>query len=170
MYFSADASKRNIGGTTQVATYTYKSGDYFPIGALQTPPTLATAGEIIKGDMWRFTYDYDMYKEIGIDVTQRAYEMLFKGTTSEENYAKSFWLASSGAQAYTDRNYWGVGMVRNGNATSGSNALFYIDGYWRASGLAVRPVVVLKSAITVDQIRVIEDKEEEAWSTSGGNE
>ena len=41
-------------------------------------------------------------------------------------------------------------------------------GYWFAHGCAVRPVVSLKSNITVDDIKVVTGKTEETWSRTGG--
>ena len=59
--------------------------------------------------------------------------------------------------------------MHGGCADLGSR-LFSSDGKWYAVGFAVRPVVVLKSNIKVDQIHKIEDPVEEQWSTKGGND
>lgn len=45
---------------------------------------------------------------------------------------------------------------------------FGSNGGWYAYGCAVRPVVSLKSNITVDDIKVVTGKTEETWSRTGG--
>ena len=95
--------------------------------------------------------------------------MLIAGTTDEDNNAKAYWLASPGVYAPSGNAAFGPGVVRGGGAASGT-ALFYSGGLWDARGCAVRPVVVLKSNIKVDQIHKIEDPVEEQWSTEGGND
>ena len=163
---NADSSHTNIGQTTPYASYTYETGDY----TLTNPPQSATAGTKVNGDAYMFGYDYDGYQSLGIDIDRRTYDMLFAGTTEDANYAKSYWLASPGVRADSGRATFGPGAVSYGYATSGFNDLFLSNGYWHAGGCAVRPVVVLKSNVTVDQIQVIDDQTEETWSTSGGGQ
>ena len=88
--------------------------------------------------------------------------MLFSGTTSDANYAKSYWLASSGVRAYSSNADFGPGRVDDGFVYSG-DYLFNSDGNWFADGLAVRPVVYLNSEITVEDLHVI-DGQEDNWS------
>lgn len=164
--FNKDASHTNIGQTTPYRSYTYTAEDYTPEGAATL--THATAGTKVNGDAYMIRYDYDGYQELGLDIDRRTYDMLFKDTTEEEGYSKSYWLASPGVVAYSGNAYFGPGAVRGGIAFSG-NGLFISDGNWRAFGCAVRPVVVLKSNVTVDQVKVVSDKTEATWSTSGGN-
>lgn len=164
--FNKDASHTNIGQTTPYRSYTYTAEDYTPEGAATL--THATAGTKVNGDAYMIRYDYDGYQELGLDIDRRTYDMLFKDTTEEEGYSKSYWLASPGVDAYSDRAIFGPGAVYGGSANSGIG-LFSSDGYWRAYGCAVRPVVVLKSNVTVDQVKVVSDKTEATWSTSGGN-
>ena len=115
-----------------------------------------------------FRYDYSAYQELGIDISQKAYNMLFAGTTNEENNAKSYWLASPGVHAGSSSADFGPGIVIVGFVRSGGYyGLFVSDGGWRAVGFAVRPVVVLKSNINVNQLQVIADQTEEVWSTYG---
>ena len=163
---NADKSKTNIGETTNYPSYTYPSGEY----TLTNPPQSATAGNSVEADAYAFGYDYDAYQELGINIDQRTYDMLFKDTTKDSNYAKSYWLASPGVFAYSYVAYFGPGAVGGGRAGSAGNNLFNSIGNWGAYGMAVRPVVVLKSNITVEQIQVIEDQTEETWSTTGANE
>ncbi len=162
---NADSSQTPIGGTTSYPSYTYQSGDY----TLTNPPQVATAGEKVNGNMYYFYYDYEGYQQLGINISQEAYDMLFAGTTDSENYAKAYWLASPGVGADSSYANFGPGaVISGGGAASGRSSLFGSDGDWNAGGCAVRPVVVLKSNITVEQIQVIEDQNEETWSTIGG--
>ena len=163
---NADSSHTNIGGTTSYASYTYETGDY----TLTNPPQSATAGTTVNGDSYGFMYDYDGYQSLGIDIDERTYDMLFAGTTEDANFAKSYWLASPGVGARSGSAYFGPGIVTGGRADSGICDLFDSDGDWYAYGFAVRPVVVLKSNVTVDQIQVIEDQTEATWNTSGGGQ
>lgn len=164
--FNKDASHTNIGQTTPYRSYTYTAEDYTPEGAATL--THATAGTKVNGDAYMIRYDYDGYQELGLDIDRRTYDMLFKDTTEEEGYSKSYWLASPGVRADSDDAGFGPGAVDGGLAGSGF-ALFGSGGYWGAVGFAVRPVVVLKSNVTVDQVKVVSDKTEATWSTSGGN-
>ena len=76
--------------------------------------------------------------------------LLFEGTQSGDNYAKSYWLASPGAcVGFT---CFGPGCVFRGLVGSGAD-LFYSDGGWDAYRFAVRPVVYLNSDVTVEQIQ-----------------
>ena len=88
--------------------------------------------------------------------------MLFSGTTEDANFAKSYWLASSGVNADSSYAYFGPGFVVNGIVYS-DNYLFTSDGRWLADGLAVRPVVYLNSEITVEDLHII-DGQEDNWS------
>ena len=75
-------------------------------------------------------------------------------------------LASPGVyanpDAYAD---FGPGAVFGGNVIRGSD-MFYSDGSWCANGMAVRPVVSLKSNITENQIKKSENQNqaEENWT------
>lgn len=162
---NADSSHTDISAFVSDPSYTYETGDY----TLTNPPQSATAGTKINGDAYGFMYDYDGYRELGIDIDKRTYDMLFAGTTDEDNYAKAYWLASPGVYAFSGNAGFGPGVVSDGTATSGRYYLFISGGAWVAYGFAVRPVVVLKSNIKVDQIHKIEDPVEEQWSTEGGN-
>ena len=163
---NADSSHTDISAFVSLPSYTYETGDY----TLTNPPQSATAGTKINGDAYGFIYNYEAYQSLGIDIDKRTYDMLFAGTTDEDNYAKAYWLASPGVYAYSDYASCGPGVVFGGLAASGYRDLFVSVGYWDAYGCAVRPVVVLKSNIKVDQIHKIEDPVEEQWSTKGGND
>ena len=167
VYLTSDESKTPIGQASPYPSYTYESGDY----TLTNPPQNATAGNSVEADAWMFLYTTEMDGATRAEyIDETVYDLLFKDTTGDANYAKSYWLASPGVYAYSSYAAFGPGAVYNGYAYSGSCDLFYSYGGWRAYGFAVRPVVVLKSNITVEQIQVIEDQTEETWSTTGGND
>jgi hypothetical protein len=81
--------------------YTYKSEEYAPenylkekYGEKYSSLTNKKIGDLV--DVFSYMYfsnDTDI-----VDQDSKLYEILFKGTT-EEDYAKSYWLASSGASA-----------------------------------------------------------------------
>ena len=165
VYFTSDESKTPIGETTSYPSYTYQEGDY----KLVNPPVKATAGEKVQADVWMFMYANPENGNKMEYVPQRVYDMLFTDTTESGNYAKSYWLASPGVFAYSGNACFGPGVVVDGVADSGSR-LFSSVGFWVAYGCAVRPVVSLKSNITVEQVQKIDDQTEAKWSTVGGQE
>ena len=178
--FDKDSSHTNVGETT-LYSYTYAEEAYTPEGALQSPPiqagTEGKAGTEIQADAYYFAYDYDGYQSIGLDIDRDTYDMLFVDTVglhpSEEGEpatmpSKAYWLASPGVISYGSDAGFGPGFVGGGFAYSGGGNLFGSDGSWAAIGFAVRPVVILKSDITVDQVQVIPNKIEETWTTIPG--
>ena len=167
VYFTDDESQTPIGETTYYPSYTYREGDY----TLTNPPQRATAGQSIDGDAWMFLYTTTPEEETRAEyVPERVWDMLFAGTTGSSDYAKSYWLASPGVGAYSGIAYFGPGAVGRGGASSGAGGLFGSYGYWYARGYAVRPVVVLKSNVTIDQVPKIEDQEEDPWTGYSGGE
>ncbi|MGN1327109.1 MAG: hypothetical protein ACI4VQ_03430, partial [Clostridia bacterium] len=94
-------------------------------------------------------------------------EMLFEGTLEEDNWTKSYWLASPGVICTSSVARFGPGGVGGGVVGAGNN-LFYSNGDWRAVRFAVRPVVCLNSDITVNQLQAIEG-EVETWTYDNSN-
>ena len=96
--------------------------------------------------------------------------MLFNNV--EWQTGASYWLASRGVRALSDRARFGPGMVCEGDGVTGAGTLnmFFSDGYGGDDYAAVRPVVVLKSEVSTDEVYKIDDQEEEIWniSVSGG--
>ena len=156
VYANSDPSVNIDGYKVLGNQYTYKASDYTPESYINNK-TNATAG---KQTDPATAYSYQ-WRNLTIDGTLK--NMLFSGTTSDANYAKSYWLASSGVRAGSSVANFGLGDVYDGGVYSG-NYLFYSDGGWRAGGLAVRPVVYLNSEITVEDLHVI-DGQEDNWST-----
>ena len=93
--------------------------------------------------------------------------MLFDNVEPETG--KAYWLASVGVYAYSGDAYFGPGVVYTGGGftRAGTAITFDSGGTELGSYAAVRPVVILKSNITLDQIQVIEDQTEEEWNIGG---
>ena len=165
VYLTVNGEEMPIGETSTYPSYTYNNTNF----TLTNPPQIAIAGNTIDADLWQISYTSGRNTRAPY-ITETVYDMLFTGTTENSNYAKAYWLASLGVRAHSDYAAFGPGSVYDGDAFSGGLNLFGSDGIWRAGGFAVRPVVVLKSNITVDQIQVIDDLTEATWSTSGGGQ
>ena len=155
VYANSDPSVNIDGYKVLGNQYTYKASDYTPESYINNK-TNATAG---KQTDPATAYSYQ-WGNLTIDDTLKT--MLFSGTTSDANFAKSYWLASSGVRAGSSDARFGPGGVNGGGVFSGGY-LFGSRGRWRALGLAVRPVVYLNSEITVEDLHVI-DGQEDNWS------
>ena len=136
--------------------YTYKETDYTPESYINSK-THATAGT--KTDP-ATAYRYQ-WGTLTINDTLKT--ILFNGTTSDANFAKSYWLASPAVLADSDRAYFGPGGVCGGDVYAGNYFFFDSDGRWGAYSFGVRPVVYLESNITVEDLHKI-DGQEEDWS------
>ena len=152
VYSNADKTT-SIGETTNKTSYTYQEGDYSPKSYIEK--TTETKGESISAD-------YYAYAWANLAISDTLKTMLFSGTTEDANFAKSYWLASSGVSASSSGAGFGPGGVHYGIVGS-AGRLFYSDGRWNAFGLAVRPVVYLNSEITVEDLHII-DGQEDNWS------
>ena len=157
VYNVDDPEKNNIDNIeTLGAIYEYEEGDYVPEnyvidmakkdGKSIVGITEKKVGDEIKGT----AYAYNYYTNSQFKISQKAYDMLFKGTTEEENYSKSYWLASPGVVATSSAEY-SPGVVLDHYIGSGFQ-MFDSYGEWSAFSFAVRPVIVLKSNITRNQI------------------
>ena len=135
--------------------YTYKETDYTPESYINGKAN-ATAGTQTDPA----TAYYYQWGNLTINDTLKT--ILFNGTTRDANFAKSYWLASSGVGANSGGADFGPGGVIGGDVYS-EDYLFNSDGGWYANGLAVRPVVYLNSEITVEDLHVI-DGQEDNWS------
>ncbi len=94
-------------------------------------------------------------------------KIIFDGTTAEDNYVKSYWLASPGVSFGSGYAKFGPGSVGGGFAGVGFfDDVFNSLGAWYVREFAVRPVVFLKSEVTVEDIKVISGTEEE-WTGDG---
>lgn len=95
------------------------------------------------------------YMETAVNASDRIKELIFAGT-------KKYWLASPGVFAGDNCASFGPGAVINGGAVSGGY-LFNSNGYEDDNGLAVRPVVSLKSDVTEEIVPKIPDQAETPW-------
>ena len=84
----------------------------------------------------------------------RAYDLLFKGANT-----KPYWLASRGVIANSENAVFGPAGVGIGDdgAFAGFDGLFGSAGDVGAGGLAVRPVVILKSDVMATDVAKIAD-------------
>ena len=135
--------------------YTYKETDYTPESYINSKAN-ATAGTQTD-PATAYCYQWG-----NLTINDTLKTILFNGTTSDANYAKSYWLASPAVNAGSDYANFGPGFVDNGRVNAG-NGLFGSDGDWIAISCGVRPVVYLESNITVEDLHKI-DGQEEDWS------
>ena len=162
-YKTSDTTKTPLEGFQSFygQSYTYESGDYAPENYLGT-------GNVKVGDK----VDGSAYALMAgdpnvVDPTSPIYDVIFKGTTDADNYAKSYWLASPGVYVGSSVAVFGPGFVVDGRAAAGYSFLFGSYGDFYDFALGVRPVVSLKSNITVDDVKPTTGEETE-WTTSAG--
>ena len=95
VYKKNDSSKTNIDQWGVLGqTYTYKSGDYSPESYLNGEN--ATVGDTVTGTAYYYNYTDSNI----IDQNSTLWKVLFDGTTSDKNYAKSYWMASPGVAVF----------------------------------------------------------------------
>ena len=155
VYANSDPSTNIDEGGVLGNQYTYKETDYTPESYINSK-THATAGT--KTDP-ATAYGYQ-WGNLTINDTLKT--ILFNGTTSDANFAKSYWLASPAVNADSGYAFFGPGGVLGGIVRAGGN-LFGSDGFWNAGSFGVRPVVYLESNVTVEDLHII-DGQEEDWS------
>jgi len=135
--------------------YPYKETDYTPESYINSKAN-ATAGTQTDPA----TAYYYQWGNLTINDTLKT--ILFNGTTSDANFAKSYWLASPAVDADSDGAGFGPGDVCDGGVGADYD-LFDSYGFWGAYSFGVRPVVYLESNITVEDLHKI-DGQEEDWS------
>ena len=114
----------------------------------------------IKGT--KYSYKNQVSAEIGI--TPNIYEAIFK----ETNNSKPYWLASLGVDVNFSYASFGPGYVCYGDVSSGGSHIFQSRGIESMFGLGVRPVVSLKSAVTVEQLEKTTGIEDPVWPGTAG--
>ena len=105
----------------------------------------------------------DINTEIG--VTQEMYNAIFKNTHYYDS--KPYWLASPGVSVGFSPAAFGPGYVNYGNVSSGNSYFFYSYGREGGGGLGVRPVVSLKSTVTVEQLEKTTGTADASWPEHG---
>ena len=88
--------------------------------------------------------------------------MLFAETTDADNFAKSYWLASPGSYNVGSNAFFGPGAVNGGGVCRGYSSAFASNGRCYAGRMAVRPVVVLKSGVSIEK-SANQEEHEESW-------
>ena len=159
-------------------TYTYKLGtssynmDYAPenylkekYSAVEKYNLLPTrkAGDTVDGTAFMFVYEEPSV----VEQNSKLFEILFKGTTESDKYAKSYWLASPGV--YVDGSSgcnFSPGIVNGGRAAAGGGGLFSSHGFSFVLWFAVRPVVYLWSDVSVEDLEISKNGTEADWTTS----
>ena len=172
--------KTTDGGKTDISayqgffgqTYTYKSGNYAPenylkekYSAVEKYNLLPTrkAGDTVDGTAFMFAYEDPSV----VEQNSKLFEILFKGTTESDKYAKSYWLASPGVYMFgSSYCVFSPGLVSHGGATAGGDALFNSNGYSDVDWFAVRPVVYLWSDVSVEDLEILKNGTEADWTTS----
>ena len=135
--------------------YTYKETDYTPESYINSKAN-ATAGTQTD-PATAYCYQWG-----NLTINDTLKTILFNGTTSDANYAKSYWLASPAVNADSGIAGFGPGYVGNGRVFA-DGGFFDSNGSWDAGSCGVRPVVYLESNITVEDLHKI-DGQEEDWS------
>ena len=163
-----DSKKTNIGETTDYSSYTYQSGDYSP----ESYPNEVSSqiGTKVQANAYYYEItdgsglNYSYLQSLGTTINERGYNMLFEGTTRDDGYTKSYWLASSGIAANSYGAWNGSGNVSIGSVNFNmQEPIFCSDGREFWNNYAVRPLVTLKSSVTVNDVHKIADQTEEEW-------
>lgn len=91
------------------------------------------------------------------------YDAIFKDTYNYDS--KPYWLASSGINILDSQTaIFGIGAVNGGEITSGCYELYRAENRIYHRGFGIRPVISLKSNITINDIQVTEGTEDtEVW-------
>ena len=140
--------------------YTYKETDYTPESYINSKAN-ATAGTQTD-PATAYCYQWG-----NLTINDTLKTILFNGTTSDANFAKSYWLASPAVCAGSYVADFSPGHVNNGSVGTDFD-FFNSRGYWFAYSFGVRPVVYLESNITVEDLHKI-DGQEEDWSAYSNN-
>ena len=155
VYANSDPNTNIDKGGVLGNQYTYKETDYTPESYINSKANATAGTQTDPATAY-------CYQRGNLTINDTLKTILFNGTTSDANYAKSYWLASPAVGAYSDGAGFGPGFVANGYVGAG-DSLFYSDGTWGAFSFGVRPVVYLESNITVEDLHKI-DGQEEDWS------
>ena len=155
----------DLGVLGETYVYITERNDATPgssLGLESVPDEYYTEG--IKGTAYYFNYGDDSNINTEIGITQEMYDAIFKDTYDYDS--KPYWLASPGVGVRSSLAYFGPGAVYEGDAGTGCG-LFYSNGYEYVLGLGVRPVVSLRSNVTVEQLQEITGSTDSDWPGHG---
>ena len=152
------------GGLQYGDTYTtseYNQGyDWTPETWLENP----TKGGSISVPTKGYYYSINDSEEPTVKMENtRAYNLLFNNV--EYPNGAQYWLASRGVGAVPGSAYFGPGVVNTdgGISFAGTYNMFYSRGREYEVWAAVRPVVVLESDVTLDDVEPIADQQDQIW-------
>ena len=155
VYANSDPNTNIDKGGVLGNQYTYKETDYTPESYINSKANATAGTQTDPATAY-------CYQRGNLTINDTLKTILFNGTTSDANYAKSYWLASPAVDANSGGAGFGPGDVDNGDVDA-DGGLFDSDGIWYANSCGVRPVVYLESNITVEDLHKI-DGQEEDWS------
>ena len=120
----------------------------------------------VKGTSTAYAYTINNAEEPTVKITNtRVHDMLFKDVELDTNTGlatgKPYWLASRAVNADSSRAYFGPGVVNSGDGNTVAvfgYDLFDSTGVEDDGGLAVRPVVILKSDVMATDVAKIADQ------------
>ena len=150
-----------VGRIAYGEEYNFPTGHYTPESWLDGERSVPVNGTV---DGYSYVINAE---EIPFSVTvenERIYNMLFNNV--EWQTGASYWLASRGVGADSYLAYFGPGMVGEdgGMTRAGPYGMFSSYGDEDDLCAAVRPVVVLKSEVSTDEVYKIDDQKEEQWN------
>ena len=120
----------------------------------------------VKGTSTAYAYTINNAEEPTVKITNtRVHDMLFKDVELDTNTGlatgKPYWLASRAVDADSSYAYFGPGVVFSGDGSTVAGIggyLFYSTGLEYVVGLAVRPVVILRSDVMATDVAKIADQ------------
>ena len=144
--------------------YNFPTGHYTPESWLDGEQSVPVSGTVDGYYYAIISEEEESPVPVTVD-NERIFNMLFNNV--EGQTGASYWLASRGVYA-DDSNYarFGLNMVNEieGVTNAGTSGMFYSDGREGGGRAAVRPVVVLKSEVSTDEVYKIDDQTEEIWN------
>ena len=173
-----DVSNKKVTKSSDTSTNIEKWGN---IGITYTYPTSSCSTQYESSEDYiagkkvttlnSFSKTSDAYYYEGSDAinsSSQLYDILFARTGQTDGDYRYYWIASRADYVFSNYYIGGPGRVGIGMAFSGGRNLFGSYGGLNGDYEAVRPVVYLKSDVTVDQLPKAEEPTsgEEAWNYS----
>ncbi len=144
-----------------------KIGTVLSLTSTSSKPQYSSPEDYINGNASSYTLTSDAYQYTAsavLDTNSEIYDVLFNNTGASGGM---YWLKSRGIFTYSGASSYGLGAVVSGIVSTRYKELFYTDARYEsgnASGnpplvryCGVRPIVILKSDISVTDIQVISE-------------